>query len=162
MIQGDSNWVRDRFDNRFRGGSYHYPTDTIPGEVPRETEASRRKMVYMVANGASIANKGELTLRGKAENGVIMNVIAQASDVTKPLGAAREILKGGNRIALDDSSSYIENKATGKRIPIRRENGMFVVTMTVPKGEDRRVERQYAVMAAGDMESFHRQVKNLM
>ena len=138
------------------------PVDTIPGEVPRETEASRRKMVYMVANGASIANKGELTLRGNAENGVVMNAIAQASDVTKPLGAAREILKGGNRIVLDDAGSYIENKTTGKRIPIRRENGMFVVTMTLPKGEDRRMEKQYAVLATGDMESFHRQVRNLM
>ena len=59
-------------------------------------------------------------------------------------------------------ASYIENKTTGKRIPIKRENGMFVVTMTVPKGEDRRMERQYAVLATGDMESFHRQVKDLI
>ena len=110
------------------------PAGTIPGEVPRETEASRRGMTYMVANGAAIVNQGELTLRGTAENGTAMNVIAQVSEITKPLAAVREILKGGNRLVLDDEASYIENKKTQKRIPIKRENGMFVVTMIMQKG----------------------------
>ena len=119
-------------------------------------------MSYMVANGAAIPNRGEITLRGKAENGTNMNVIAQVSDVTKPLAAVREIIKGGNRIIMDESGSYIENKSTHKRIPIKRDNGMFVVTMTVPRGSVKAIEKQYAVMAAGDNESFHRQVRNLM
>ena len=101
-------------------------------------------------------------MRGKADNGTVMNVIAQVSDVTKPLAAAREIWKGGNRIIWDEQASYIENKETKKRIPIKRDNGMFVVTMTVPRGAVKPIERQYAVMAAGDNQSFHRQVKNLV
>ena len=116
----------------------------------------------MVANGASLATTGELTLRVKAENGTTMNVIAQVSDVTKPLAAAREILKGGNRIVMGEEASYIENKGTGKKIPIRRENGMFIVTMTVPKGAAKAVEKQYAILGMGDSESLHQQVKNLV
>ena len=100
--------------------------------VSPETEASRRGITYMVANGGEIKNKGELTLRGIAENGTKMNIIAQASDVTKPLGAAREIVKAGNRIVLDEDSSYIENKTPKKRIPITRKNGMFMVAMRIP------------------------------
>ena len=92
------------------------PADTFPGHKPRETEASRRGITYVVADGGEIKNKGELTIRGIAENGTRMNIIAQASDVTKPLGAAREIVKAGNRIVLDEDSSYIENKTTKKRI----------------------------------------------
>ena len=138
------------------------PVNTVPGEVPRETEASRRKLAYVVANGASIYNKGELTLRGKAENGTRMNVIAQASDVTKPLAAAREIIKAGNRIVLDEEGSYIENKSTRKRIPIKREHGMFTVTMKLEKGNRREHERQYAVMGTEDEPSFHRQVTSLI
>ena len=91
-----------------------------------------------------------------------MNVIAQVSGVTKPLGAVREIIKGGNRVVMDEEGSYIENKKSKKRIPIRRENGMFVVTMTIPKGAVRNIEKQYAIMATGDNESFHRQVKSLV
>ena len=109
------------------------PVDTIPGEKPRETEASRRGIGYCVANGNSIRNKGELTLRGTAENGVKLNVIAQASDVTKPLGAAREVVKSGDRIVLNEEESYIQNKRTQKKIPIKRDNGMFIVTMKIEK-----------------------------
>ena len=90
-----------------------------------------------------------------------MNVIAQVSEVTKPLAAVREIIKGGNRVVMDEEGSYIENKKNGKRIPVKRDNDMFVVTMTVPKGEMRAMERPYAIMAAEDSQSFHRQVKNL-
>ena len=104
------------------------PVDATPGEKPKETEASRRGIGYCVANGNCIRNKMELTLRGTAENGVRLNVIAQASDVTKPLGAAREIIKAGNRIVLDEDESYIQNKRTNKKIPIKRDNGMFIVT----------------------------------
>ena len=63
-----------------------------------------------------------------------MDVIAQVSEVTKPLAAVREILKGGNRVVLDDEASYIESKTTKKRIPIKRENGMLEVTITMQKG----------------------------
>ena len=63
---------------------------------------------------------------------------------------------------MDEEGSYIENKKSGKKIPIRRENGMFVVTMTIPKGATRNIEKQYAIMATGDSESFHRQVKSLV
>ena len=53
-------------------------------------------------------------------------------------------------------------KKTKKRIPIKRENGMFVVTIEIPKGQRRTVEQQYAIMATGDTGSFHRQVKDLV
>ena len=63
---------------------------------------------------------------------------------------------------MDETASYIENKQSKKRIPIKRENGMFIVTMTVPKDAVKAIEKQYAVMATGDAESFHRQVKGLV
>ena len=138
------------------------PVNTVLGEVPMETEASRRKMAYTVANGACIYNKGELTLREMAETGTKMNVIAQASDVTKPLAAAREIIKAGNRIVLDEEGSYIENTLTGENIPIKREHGMFTVTMKIGKDNTREHEKQYAVMATEDEPSFRRQVVNLI
>ena len=143
------------------------PVDTLPGIKPRETEASRRGITYTVANGGEIKKQGEITLRGLADNGTKMNVIAQASDVTKPLASAREILKGGNRIVMEENVSYIENMKTKKRIPIQRKNGMFIVTMKVADEKQPYGESQYAVMAAEDKSekektSFHRQVKNLI
>ena len=123
--------------------------------VPRETEASRRGVEYRVANGATILNKGELNLTGAARNGVKMNVISQTANVTKPLASAREIIKAGNRIVLDEDTSYIENKKTNKRIPIDRKIDMFIVTLRVKK-ENKDKNKPYDVMAADDQPSFHR------
>ena len=55
------------------------------------------------------------------------------TDVQKPLVAASKVVSKGNRIVLDDASSdsYIENKATGKRIPLVIENGVYMMEMLV-------------------------------
>ena len=51
--------------------------------------------------------------------------------VKKPLAAASNIIAKGNRIVLGDANSdgYIENKASGVRIPIRLENGIYMMEM---------------------------------
>ena len=55
------------------------------------------------------------------------------TDVKKPLAAASRITAKGNRIVLDDatSKSYIENKATGVKIPLKLENGVYMMEMLV-------------------------------
>ena len=51
--------------------------------------------------------------------------------VQKPLAAATRITEKSNRIVLDDidSESYIQNKETGKKIPLNMENGVYTVEM---------------------------------
>ena len=51
----------------------------------------------------------------------------------KPLAAASRITAKGNRIVLEDeaSESYIENKASGVRIPLKLENGVYMMEMMV-------------------------------
>ena len=53
----------------------------------------------------------------------------QCTKVQKPLAAASKIAEKGNRIVLDDanSDSYIEDKATGVKIPIELENGTYMM-----------------------------------
>ena len=50
------------------------------------------------------------------------------ADVTKALAAGSKVLEAGNRVVLDTDrgGSYIENKKTGKCVPLRIENGVFV------------------------------------
>ena len=67
-------------------------------------------------------------------NGIQTAMAFQATThVKKPLAAASRITAKGDRIILDDedSLSYIENKATGKRIPFKIENGIYVMEVTV-------------------------------
>jgi hypothetical protein len=47
-----------------------------------------------------------------------------------------KIIEADNRIILDATGSYIENKKTGDQIQIRHENGCFVFDMWVPAKKD--------------------------
>ena len=53
--------------------------------------------------------------------------------VQKPLAAATRITEKGNRIVLDDadSESCIQNKKTGKKIPLNIENGVYIMEMLI-------------------------------
>ena len=55
------------------------------------------------------------------------------TDVQKPLAAASKIAAKGNRIVLEAEGldSYIENKASGKKIPLTIENGVYMMEMLV-------------------------------
>ena len=54
--------------------------------------------------------------------------------VMNPFAAASKIIAKGNRIVLDDERSWscIENKATGTRIPLKIENGVYVMEVVTP------------------------------
>ena len=67
-------------------------------------------------------------------NGVDAWMTFQATTkVQKPLAEATRITDKGNRIVLDDadSESYIEDKETGKKIPLNIENGVYMMEMLV-------------------------------
>ena len=55
------------------------------------------------------------------------------TDVKKPLAAASKIAAKGNRIVLDEagSDSHTEHKASGVRIPLKIENGVYMMEMSV-------------------------------
>ena len=56
------------------------------------------------------------------------------TEVQKPLAAASKIAAKGNRIVLEalGTYSYIENKQSGKRIPLAIENGVLMEMLVVP------------------------------
>ena len=47
--------------------------------------------------------------------------------IRKPLAAASRVTAKGNRVVLDDEGcdSFIENKSTGKKIPLYLVNGIY-------------------------------------
>ena len=107
------------------------PVDFFPDYEMHKTEKVGN--LYRAAGGQELRNMGEKRPRLKI-SGVTTSMTFQAtSHVRKPLAAASKITAKGNRIVLDDedSLSYIENKATGTRIPLKIENGVYVMEVTV-------------------------------
>ena len=92
---------------------------------------SRYGINYTAANGTEIKNFGQKTLTGYSDEWTPLSVNVQIADVKSNLAAGMKIIEADNRIILDSSGSYIENKKTGDRIQIRHENGCFVFDMWV-------------------------------
>ena len=57
------------------------------------------------------------------------------SSVQRPLAAASKVASSGNRIVLEGEGGYIESIATGDRIALRLEQGVYVFDVVLPSGE---------------------------
>ena len=88
---------------------------------------------YRAAGGHKLHNVGEIKPRFKSSGVAGFMAFQATTDVKKPLASASRITAKGNRIVLDDATheSYIENKASGVRIPLRIENGVYMMEMLV-------------------------------
>ena len=107
------------------------PADFFPDYEMHQT--AKVGNLYRAAGGQELRNLGEKRPKMKV-NGIATAMTFQAtSHVRKPLAAASKITAKGNRIVLDDeaSLSYIENKATGTKIPLKIENGVYVMEVAV-------------------------------
>ena len=107
------------------------PPEAFPSYKTVQTE--KTGVTYRAAGGQKLKNVGEIRPNFKS-SGVGCSMAFQATtDVQKPLAAASKITAKGNRIVLDaeGQDSYIENKQSGKRIPLAIENGVYMMEMEV-------------------------------
>ena len=55
--------------------------------------------------------------------------------VSKPLAAAGKVVDAGNRVVLDQRGSYVEHVATGERMHLRKEKGVYVFDVEFDDGD---------------------------
>ena len=89
-------------------------------------------VVYEAANGAKMPNKGQKTLQGFTNEYVPLAVVAQVSDVNKPLMSVMKACRAGNQVVFDEEGSYIRHKESGVITKIRQEGGKYLLPMWVP------------------------------
>ncbi len=61
-------------------------------------------------------------------------MVFQVCDVMRPLAAVARIVEKGNRVVFDEES-FIQNKTTGKKIPMRKKGRAFVIDVVMEDGE---------------------------
>ena len=61
------------------------------------------------------------------------------SSVQRPLAAASKVASSGNRITLEGEGGFIESVATGERIALRIERGVYVFDTILPTGEKAKI-----------------------
>ena len=107
------------------------PVDVFPSYELRKS--AKTGATYTVAGGQSLVNVGEKQPCFET-NGVDAWMVSLATTkVQQPLAAASRITEKGDRIVLGHvgSESDIENKKTGKKIPLKMENGVYMMEMLV-------------------------------
>jgi endonuclease YncB( thermonuclease family) len=57
------------------------------------------------------------------------------AQVSKPLAAAGKVVDAGNRVVLDQRGSYVEHVATGERMHLRKEKGVYVFDVEFEDGD---------------------------
>jgi len=105
------------------------PTNFLPQEPLKQTP--KVGTVYRAAGGQALTNKGEKKITFQAGE-VLGSMNFQAIDnLQKPLASAVRITEKGNQIVFNDSEgkSYIQNHSTGKRVPLHKDNGVYVMNV---------------------------------
>ena len=64
---------------------------------------------------------------GESKETIVLKI--QVTDVRKPLLAVRRLVEKENKVVLagDDEESYVMNKATKVKIPVKKKGGAFVI-----------------------------------
>ena len=94
-----------------------------------EGKPFKQGVQYEVADGNLIPNLGEKNFVGVSEGGYAREVKAQVADVNKALLSVAKVIQAGNKVVFDGRGSYIEDTHTGEKIPLREENGMFLLKL---------------------------------
>ena len=98
-----------------------------------ETESSKNGEQFVAANGAIIENEGERKATVHTLDGVKRSMTFQVTTVNKALASVARINEKGHIVVFDGENSYIQNKATGEIIPLKKKQGTWVLQVWVEK-----------------------------
>ena len=109
------------------------------------TRPSRKNIVLKTANGGEMGHYGEkevMFTSGK-DPGVV-GLRFQVTDVKKPLLAVRRLVEKGNVVSFgpEPHQNYIHNLGTGRKTPMEKKGGSFVIKAHFMKEMDQGFPRQ--------------------
>ena len=111
--------------------------DTVVGEeeCPQfqrtDSPGSKNGLMYEVANGETVPNKGQKHIRGLTDEEVPISIVAQVCNITKPLLSVKKMCNAGNRVVFDNEGCYIQCKTTGRCTAIKDQGGKYLLPIWV-------------------------------
>ena len=128
------------------------PADWLPAHPLRESAGSQNNEYYTTADGSKVYNEGQKSVfvstpDGKQERAMTF----QVAQVHKALGSVSQMVRNGNTVVFDTDEhgqdvSYIMNKKTQDYIPMRVENGVYVIDVVVAPPEYHPLQKHNAGM----------------
>ena len=103
------------------------PPDWIPGLRAQPSPGSKRGVKYIAANGAKLPNLGQMVVAFENGVGTAGRILFQVAAITKPLVSVSKLIDDGHQVVFYEKASYIIHKATGRKMLLKRERGVFIV-----------------------------------
>ena len=99
----------------------------------RPSAASRRGVMYEVANGEQIPNLGEKHIKCITDGeGIGRAITAQVCDVSRPLMSVHKLVQAGNTVVFSPNGAYIEDAHGREYINLQEKGGMYMAKVWVP------------------------------
>ena len=108
------------------------PPGVFPGEV-LPSPMSKAGLKYRAANGSPIDNLGQVMAIFSDAKGRQCGLPFQVADVERPLISVSRLAAAGHDVRFDEKGGEIHHLASGRRIPLLREKGVYVLEMHVPR-----------------------------
>ena len=129
----------------------------------RASKGMKEGVTYAAAAGKLIRNEGEFDLCGMTDEWRNAKWTFQVADITKPLGALKDVLAMGNRVEFDEvTGHWIVNKRTGTRTQMKKKNGVFVLNMWVRDDGRGGIQLGAVDEQEEDKQGFQRQANKLV
>ena len=111
----------------------------------------KKPVKLAAANGTEIAVLGEAELEFRRSGRACSMKILDAN-VKRPLASVSAIVDQGNRVVFDPHMSYVENVATGQRLPMVRRRGVFVMELEVDGAKKKAGRKDKGAMEVEEVE----------
>ena len=109
------------------------PEEAVSSVQLSEGAASRRGVMYEIANGDRLPNLGEKKFTGHTEEGASRRIVAHVAPVNKALLSVRKVVASGNRVVFDEHS-YIQDRESGEITWLHEDQGMYTMKIWVKNG----------------------------
>ena len=86
---------------------------------------------YFGADGSPIPRYGQSKVAAETSRKKPVEMSVEVAKVARPLASAGEIVRKNNRVVLDLPESYIQNKRTGYKTPLRVDGNLFYLDLYV-------------------------------
>ena len=132
------------------------PTDWCQHVDLVKTPQSEAGEFFRVANGKKIFNEGQKFVSMMTKEGAMRDMNFIVCAVTKALGSVSQMCQAGNTVVFNPpwhpEGSYIEHEATGERLWLEEQGGLYVLPAKIAPRE-----KQTSVQYPRQM-GFQRQV----
>ena len=97
-----------------------------------DDQVSENNIPLYAANGTGIKNFDQRELKRYSNEWAPLPATIQVAEVKTNLGTGMPMLEADNRMVLDKTGSYIENKKSRSRTKVNHEGGSFTFDFWVP------------------------------